>query len=108
MATVLNAKIEEGGKAPGAANGFGKGIKTMSDYVEKGINQLKSALSDTIEDNKTAAGRLLKRGRYAVEDGVEETIRTIKRNPVSAVAIAFAAGAVLSLLAARLGKKTGA
>ena len=73
--------------------------------IEKGLNDAKAAVSAKMDDAKVAAERLLKRGRYAVEDGLGETTHLIKRHPVSYVAIAFAAGAALSLLVPRFAKK---
>jgi ElaB/YqjD/DUF883 family membrane-anchored ribosome-binding protein len=65
---------------------------------EKGINDAKAAVSEKLDDGKIAAERLLKRGRYAFEDSVEETAHNIKRHPFGSVALAFAAGAALGLL----------
>jgi ElaB/YqjD/DUF883 family membrane-anchored ribosome-binding protein len=67
---------------------------------------VKEAASETLADCKIVAERLLKHGRYAVEDGIEEAVHQIKRNPVRSLAIAFAAGAVLGFLAPRLGRRT--
>jgi len=66
--------------------------------IEKGINDAKAAVSEKLEDGKFAAERLLRQGRYAVEDGLSELTHTIKRNPISFLGIAFAAGAAFGLL----------
>ena len=73
--------------------------------IEKGLNDAKAAVSAKMDDAKVAAERLLKRGRYAVEDGLGETTHLIRGHPVSSVAIAFAAGAALSLLVPRFAKE---
>jgi ElaB/YqjD/DUF883 family membrane-anchored ribosome-binding protein len=76
--------------------------------IEKGVNDVKAAkaaVSAKLEDSRMEAGRLLKKGRYAVEDGVSEATQTIKRHPAGTLAIAFAAGAALGFLAPRAAKK---
>lgn len=69
------------------------------------MNVAKEAISETLDDGVTGARRLLKRSRYAVEDGLEEAAHNIKQHPFSSLAIGFAAGAALGLLVPRFGKK---
>ena len=66
--------------------------------IEKGINDAKAAVSEKLEDGKAAAERFLRQGRYAVEDKLSELTHAVKRNPVSSLGIAFAAGAAVGLL----------
>jgi hypothetical protein len=66
--------------------------------IEKSINEAKAAVAATLEDGKVAAERLLRHGRYALEDGLSELTHTIKRHPISFLGIAFAAGAAFGLL----------
>jgi len=54
-----------------------KEIKEAARRVEKGVNQAKAAVSETLEDGVVAARRLLKRSRYTVEDGLEEAAHSI-------------------------------
>ncbi len=74
--------------------------------IEKGINEMKAAVSEKVEDGVFAAERLLRQGRYAVEDGLSELTHTIKRNPLGYVGMAFAAGAVLGLLISLAAKRS--
>lgn len=69
------------------------------------LQDAKEALTEKLEDGKIAAERLLKRSRYAVEDGLEEAAHTIKQHPFSTLAIGFVAGAALGFLVPRLGRK---
>ena len=78
-----------------------EGVKRM----EKEVDKAKAAISAKLEDGKIAAERLLKRSRYAVEDGIEQTAHDIKRHPFRSVAIGLAAGAVLGFLVPRIAKK---
>jgi hypothetical protein len=66
--------------------------------IEKGIDDAKAAISETLEDGKAAAERFLRQGRYAVEDRLSDLTHKIKRNPLSFLGIAFAAGAAFGLL----------
>jgi len=83
---------------------LGTDVKKAAKRVEKGLNGWKATVSANLEDGKIAAERLLKRGRYALEDGIEETAHQIKRNPLGSVAVAFAAGAAMAFLVPHLGK----
>jgi ElaB/YqjD/DUF883 family membrane-anchored ribosome-binding protein len=73
--------------------------------IEQGINEAKEAITEKLEDGKLAAERLLRRGRYAVEDGVSELTHKIKKNPISFLGIAFAAGAAFGLLLAHSSRR---
>jgi len=83
----------------------GRYCKEVAKRIEKGMNDVKAAVSEKLEDGKIAAERLLKRGRYAVEDCISETAHEIKHHPVSSIAIALAAGAALGLPVPRPVKK---
>ena len=72
--------------------------------LAKTADRAKAAVSDKIEDGKMAAERLLKRGRDAVEDSVEDRIHQIRRKPLKAVAVAFTSGMVVGFLMSRLRK----
>jgi ElaB/YqjD/DUF883 family membrane-anchored ribosome-binding protein len=72
--------------------------KEKVQLLAKSVDRAKAAVSDTIEDGKMAAERLLKRGRYAVEDTVEQRVHDIRRKPVKAVAVAFGSGMVVGFL----------
>jgi len=98
MGTILTeSKIDKTAR-------LGADVKKAAKRAEKGLNGWKASVSANLEDGKIAAERLLKRGRYALEDGIEETAHQIKRNPLGSVAVAFAAGAAMALLVPHLGK----
>ena len=94
MNSVLDGSKVETGTKP-----RGKGAATAC------VQDAKEAIAEKLEDGRIAAERLLKRSRYAVEDGLEEAAHTIKQHPFSTLAIGFAAGAALGFLVPRLGKK---
>ena len=82
--------------------------KERVQLLAKTADRARAAVSDKIEDGKMAAERLLKRGRYAVEDSVEERIHQIRRKPLKAVAVAFTSGMVVGFLVSCLRKKARA
>lgn len=107
MTSVTNeSKVEQATKVRGAcaANCCGCNAE-VAKRIEKGVNGAKAAIYVTLEDGKISAERLLKRARYAVEEGIDESAHQIKRHPVGFLAAAFAAGAALGLLKPRFAKK---
>jgi hypothetical protein len=57
------------------------------------------AVSDTIEDGMHAAKRAVKRGRYAAEDLMDETIYQIKQHPLRCTGITLGVGFGLGAIA---------
>jgi ElaB/YqjD/DUF883 family membrane-anchored ribosome-binding protein len=88
-----------------AAARLGNAVHGAQKAVESTVRDAKAAVNAKLEDGKFAAGRLLKRGRYAAEDTVEEAAHRIKQHPFNAIAIAFAAGALLGFALPRFHKK---
>jgi len=91
--------------ASGVTDGSGFAADELAKRIEQGVNDAKAALSEKLEDGKIAAERLLKRSRYAVEDGLSETAHKVKRHPFGSLAIAFAAGVAVALLVPRSARK---
>jgi len=56
------------------------------------VAKLKSIIADAVEDSLHAAAQVMKRGRHAAEDMVEDAKYTVKQKPFQTVGIAFAAG----------------
>lgn len=79
--------------------------RELGKRIERAADDAKAVVSEKLDDGRLAAERLLKRGRYAVEDGIEEAAHNVKRNPFGALAIAFAAGAVVGFLAPRITRR---
>ena len=79
--------------------------KEKVQLLAKNVDRAKAAVSDTIEDGKMAAERLLKRGRYAVENTLEQRIHEIRRKPMKAIALAFTSGLVVGFLVSCLRKR---
>ncbi len=98
MATMLGPLKVEG--QPWVAS-----AQRTAALVEKRLDQAGTALCDALDAGKQSAGRALKRGRLAVENGAARAQRQIKRHPAGSIAISFVAGAALGFLAPRLIKR---
>ena len=98
MATMLKPLKVEG--KPWVEN-----AQRTASFVEKRLSQAGTALCEGFEAGRLSAGRYLKRGRLAVEDGAARAGRQIKRHPGRSIAIALVAGAALGFLAPRLFKR---
>lgn len=61
--------------------------------------RLKAAASHAVEDTVSEARRLAKRSRYAAEDLMEEAAHRVKRDPLRSVALGFAIGVGMGILA---------
>jgi hypothetical protein len=76
--------------------------------VERMKTVATDAVSDTLEDGMHAAKRAVKRGRYAAEDLMDETIYQIKQHPLRSAGITlgvgFGLGAIVGWFAARKAK----
>ncbi len=81
-----------------------KAVHAGERAVEMGAeaSRLKVRASHAVEDAITDARRLAKRGRYAAEDLVDDAAYRIKRDPLRAVAITFAVGFGLGIVAGLL------
>jgi len=84
---------------------FASTIQEAARQIETGLESMRAAVSESLEDGKMTTGRILKRSRFAVENGIDETTHTIKRHPLSSLAIALAVGATVGFLSFRLAKK---
>lgn len=79
-----------------AGNGglFKKAFNAAEQVVQAGleVDKLKVKASNVIEDGMADAKRLVRKGRYAAEDLVDETAYRIKREPFWSVGITFGVG----------------
>src|ERR1700677_2525629 len=102
MNTAMDEKSETEG---GAGICFEIDAQEAAKRLEQCVNDAKDAITAKLEDAEIAVERLVKRSRYAVEDGIEEAAHQVRRNPVASLAIAFAAGAALAFLMPRTASK---
>ena len=79
-----------------------EGVINVAEQVAKtafNVEKLKVAASHAVEDGMTEAKRMIKKGRYAAEDMVDDTAHRIKHDPFRWVGIMFGAGLGLGIFA---------
>jgi ElaB/YqjD/DUF883 family membrane-anchored ribosome-binding protein len=63
-----------------------------------GMATVRSILTNAMQDSVSSASRVLKRGRHAVEDAIDEVKRSIRHRPFQAVGSAVAVGGLTGIL----------
>ncbi len=63
------------------------------------VEKLKETASHVVEDGMTDAKRMIKKGRYAAEDLMDDTAHLIKHDPFRSVGITFGVGFGLGIFA---------
>jgi ElaB/YqjD/DUF883 family membrane-anchored ribosome-binding protein len=77
---------------------------TVEDALRE-VSKLKTMVTEAVEDGVKTAVKAIKQGRYAAEDMIGEARHTVKRNPLQAMGIVFAAGVVTGALVAWIGTR---
>jgi ElaB/YqjD/DUF883 family membrane-anchored ribosome-binding protein len=65
------------------------------DEVLREVSHIKSVVTDAVDDGVRSALRAAKQGREFAEDKIDDARHAIKRNPLQAAGIVFAAGIVI-------------
>lgn len=107
--TTIHAEAETHAKGACScgmhAPDMAKVTEEMTKRFERGFKDAKFAVTDKLEDTRHEAERFVKRGRYAFEDAMTESVHQMKRHPGTTLAVAFAAGAALGFMMPRFGTK---
>ena len=77
---------------------------TLDDVLHD-VYRMKSAVTDVVEDGVESALRTLKQGRHACEHALHDAKHRVKRNPLEAMGIVFAAGVLTGALFAWAGTR---
>jgi ElaB/YqjD/DUF883 family membrane-anchored ribosome-binding protein len=56
------------------------------------VSKIRSRVKDAVEDGVRSASQVIRHGRHAAEDAIEEAKHTVKQRPLQAVGTVFAAG----------------
>jgi ElaB/YqjD/DUF883 family membrane-anchored ribosome-binding protein len=56
------------------------------------VSNIRSIVTDAVEDGVRSASQAIRHGRYAAEDVIEEAKHTVKQRPLQVMGIVFAAG----------------
>jgi len=68
------------------------------DDVVREVSRIKSMVADAVEDGVRTALRAMKQGQNSAEDAIHSARHAIKRNPLQAAGIMFAAGIMIGSL----------
>ncbi len=76
-------------------------IDAATERLDRGVEAAKDTVTDTLQ----RAENMLKHARNSTEGYVEDAIHEVRHNPVSAMALAFAGGAISAGLLVLLWKR---
>jgi ElaB/YqjD/DUF883 family membrane-anchored ribosome-binding protein len=68
------------------------------DEVLREVSRIKSMVAEAVEDGVKTALRTVKQGRESAEDVIHNARYVIKRNPLQAAGVMFAAGILIGSL----------
>jgi ElaB/YqjD/DUF883 family membrane-anchored ribosome-binding protein len=66
--------------------------KTTIEDVLREFSKIKSVVSDAVEDGVQSAVKAIKQGRSVAEDAIYDARHTVKKSPLQAIGVVFAAG----------------
>lgn len=75
---------------------------TVEDVFRE-VSKIKSVVTEAVDDGVRSAIRTIKQGRHAAEDAIDDARHAVKRNPMQAVGIVFAAGVLTGFFASWIG-----
>ncbi len=56
------------------------------------VSKIRSMVTDAVEDGVRSASQVIRHGRYAAEDAIEEAKHAVKQRPLQAMGTVIAAG----------------
>ncbi len=81
-------------------------ILGRASHLAHEVKLAKTIATDAAEDGARAARRAVKQTVYRAQDLADDTVHQVKRRPLQALGIAFAAGSCLGLMVGWLGRRT--
>jgi ElaB/YqjD/DUF883 family membrane-anchored ribosome-binding protein len=69
------------------------------------VSRIKTVITEAVDDGVRSALRAVKQGRHAAEDAVEDAKHAVKKNPLKAIGVIFAAGFLTGGLAFWIGMR---
>ena len=71
---------------------------TMGDVLDE-VSRIRTVVTDAVDDGFKSAVKAIRQGRTAAEDAIDDARRAVRKNPVQAVGVVFAAGMIAGFLA---------
>ena len=78
---------------------------TVEDVLND-VAKIRSAVTDAVDDGVKSAIKAIKKGRDTAEDAIDDAKRSVRRNPLQAVGLFFAAGVVAGAIVAYFGTRS--
>lgn len=77
---------------------------TLGDVLDE-VSRIRTVVTDAVDDGFKSAVKAIKQGRTAAEDAIDDARRAVRKNPVQAVGVVFAAGLLTGFLVGWLGTR---
>jgi ElaB/YqjD/DUF883 family membrane-anchored ribosome-binding protein len=111
--TLEDSTTEQTGSNPNYESPTGNSeLKDAVGRMGKSFEASSAAVSEALDEGRISAERLLRRGRDAANDCLEDATDQVMQKPGTAVALAFGvgvlAGVTFGLIALRVGKNNAA
>lgn len=62
------------------------------EHAIREVSKIRNIVNDAMEEGVRSASQVIRRGRNAAENALEEVKHTVKQRPFQAIGLAFAAG----------------
>lgn len=73
-------------------------VEERLNQITQEVDRLREKVSQVVEHQVDSAARVVRRGRYAAEELLDETSHRIKQDPIPAVAVTFGIGVGVGIL----------
>ena len=77
---------------------------TVEDVLSE-VSKMKSAVTEAVDDGVRSALRVVKNGRYAAEDAIDDAKHIVRKKPIQAMSVCFSAGLFAGCLLAWAGTR---
>lgn len=77
---------------------------TIDDVLNE-VSKMRTAVSEAVDDGVKSALRVVKNGRYATEDAIDDAKHIVRKKPLQAMTVCFSAGLFAGCLLAWAGTR---
>jgi ElaB/YqjD/DUF883 family membrane-anchored ribosome-binding protein len=71
------------------------------------VAKIKETLTEAVDSGVRSAVRAVKQGRYAAEDALDDAKHAVRKNPLAALGVIFAAGMLVGGVSVWIGVRRG-
>ncbi|MGC1462177.1 MAG: hypothetical protein WA802_08250 [Terracidiphilus sp.] len=77
---------------------------TVDDVIRE-VSKIRATVAEAVDDGVKSAVRAIRQGRDAAEDVIDDARRSVKRNPLQAMGVVFAAGVLIGCVLSLVGRR---